>query len=206
TSQLRAAKIEPRTAGNQCRRLRDRRGRPGLRTCRDHGPGRGPCRLRDPVAVGRREERFGRAHRSGRRCPRWAAMSRAESFRNGGRAVVATLAAHGVDTIFGIPGTHNLEFYRQLPEFGIRAVTPPHVQAAGYGADGYFLVSGRPGVFITTSGPGLTNVITAAATAYAGSRPMLILSPGAPTGFARAGVGVLHAAKDSSGATNRLAG
>ena len=35
--------------------------------------------------------------------------------RNGGAAVVETLAAHGVDTIFGIPGTHNLEIYRHLP-------------------------------------------------------------------------------------------
>ena len=131
-------------------------------------------------------------------------MSTENNVRNGGRAVVATLAAHGVDTIFGIPGTHNLEFYRHLPEFGIRAVTPRHEQGAGYGADGYFLVSGKPGVVITTSGPGLTNVITAAATAYAESRPMLILSPGVPTGFERADVGMLHETKDSSGALNRL--
>ena len=131
-------------------------------------------------------------------------MSTENTVRNGGRAVVATLAAHGVDTIFGIPGTHNLEFYRHLPEFGIRAVTPRHEQGAGYGADGYFLVSGKPGVVITTSGPGLTNVITAAATAYAESRPMLILSPGVPTGFERADVGMLHETKDSSGALNRL--
>ncbi|MGC3023122.1 thiamine pyrophosphate-binding protein [Brevibacterium sp. FAM 24630] len=131
-------------------------------------------------------------------------MDQGQNFRNGGRAVVATLAAHGVDTIFGIPGTHNLEFYRHLPEFGIRAVTPRHEQGAGYGADGYFLVSGKPGVIITTSGPGLTNVVTAAATAYAESRPMLILSPGVPTGFERADVGMLHETKDSSGALNRL--
>lgn len=127
-----------------------------------------------------------------------------EEFRNGGRAVIATLAAHGVDTIFGIPGTHNLEFYRHLSEFGIRAITPRHEQGGGYGADGYFLVSGKPGVVITTSGPGLTNVITAAATAYAESRPMLILSPGVPTGMERADVGMLHETKDSSGALNRL--
>ncbi|WP_210602808.1 thiamine pyrophosphate-binding protein [Brevibacterium oceani] len=127
-----------------------------------------------------------------------------EEFRNGGLAVVATLAAHGVDTIFGIPGTHNLEFYRHLPEYGIRAVTPRHEQGAGYGADGYFLVSGKPGVVITTSGPGLTNVLTAAATAYAESRPMLILSPGVPTGLERADVGMLHETKDSSGAVGRL--
>jgi thiamine pyrophosphate-dependent acetolactate synthase large subunit-like protein len=125
-------------------------------------------------------------------------------FRNGGRAVIATLAAHDVDLVFGIPGTHNLEFYRHLPEFGIRAVTPRHEQGAGYGADGYFLVSGKPGVVITTSGPGLTNVITAAATAYAESRPMLILSPGVPTGFERADVGMLHETKDSSGAVGQL--
>ncbi|MDN6529212.1 MAG: thiamine pyrophosphate-dependent enzyme, partial [Brevibacterium sp.] len=130
--------------------------------------------------------------------------SNGANFRNGGRAVIATLAAHGVDTIFGIPGTHNLEFYRHLSEFGIRAVTPRHEQGAGYGADGYFLVSGKPGVIITTSGPGLTNVITAAATAYAESRPMLILSPGVPTGLERADVGMLHETKDSSGALNRL--
>src|SRR5699024_12437625 len=99
---------------------------------------------------------------------------------------------------------HNLEFYRHLSEFGIRAVTPRHEQAAGYGADGYFLVSGRPGVVITTSGPGLTNVITAAATAYAESRPMLILSTGVTTGFARADVGMQHETQDSFGAHNRL--
>jgi len=127
-----------------------------------------------------------------------------ESFRNGGRAVVETLAAHGVDTIFGIPGTHNLEFYRHLPDFGIRAITPRHEQGAGYGADGYYIVSGKPGVVITTSGPGLTNVVTAAATAYAESRPMLILSPGVPTGLERADVGMLHETKDSSGALTHL--
>ena len=51
--------------------------------------------------------------------------------RNGGAAVVETLAAHGVDTIFGIPGTHNLEIYRHLPTTGIRAITPRHEQGAG---------------------------------------------------------------------------
>jgi hypothetical protein len=44
--------------------------------------------------------------------------------RNGGAAVIETLAAHGVDTVFGIPGTHNLELYRHLGANGIRPVTP----------------------------------------------------------------------------------
>jgi glyoxylate carboligase len=63
--------------------------------------------------------------------------------RNGGAAVVQTLAAHGVDTIFGIPGTHNLEIYRHLPTTGIRAVTPRHEQGAGYAAEAFARVTGR---------------------------------------------------------------
>ena len=89
--------------------------------------------------------------------------------RNGGAAVVETLAAHGVDTVFGIPGTHNLELYRHLSKNGIRAITPRHEQGAGYAAGAYAWVTGRPGVVVTTSGPGLTNAMTAAATAYAAS-------------------------------------
>ncbi|QYN39673.1 5-guanidino-2-oxopentanoate decarboxylase [Pseudonocardia sp. DSM 110487] len=126
------------------------------------------------------------------------------STRNGGAAVVETLAAHGVDTVFGIPGTHNLELYRHLAGCGIRAVTPRHEQGAGYAAEGYARVGGRPGVVLTTSGPGLTNVMTAAATAYAESQPMLVLSPGVPTGTEGADLGRLHEAKDASGAMGRL--
>lgn len=125
-------------------------------------------------------------------------------FRNGAMAVISTLAEHGVDTIFGIPGTHNLELYRHLEPFGIRAITPRHEQGAGYGADGYGQVAGKPGVVITTSGPGLTNVITAAATAYAESRPMLVLSPGVPVGLEGQDVGLLHETKNSSAAIDHL--
>jgi thiamine pyrophosphate-dependent acetolactate synthase large subunit-like protein len=124
--------------------------------------------------------------------------------RNGGAAVVETLAAHGVDTVFGIPGTHNLELYRHLTAAGIRPVTPRHEQGAGYAADGYARVSGRPGVVLTTSGPGLTNAMTAAATAYAESQPMLVVSPGMPTGTEGADLGQLHETKDSSAAMGHL--
>ena len=71
--------------------------------------------------------------------------------RNGGAAVVETLAAHGVNAIFGIPGTHNLELYRHFGKAGIRAITPRHEQGAGYAAEAYARVSGRPGVVVTTS-------------------------------------------------------
>lgn len=124
--------------------------------------------------------------------------------RNGGAAVVETLAAHGVDTVFGIPGTHNLELYRQLSGHGIAAITPRHEQGAGYAAEAYARVTGRPGVVLTTSGPGLTNAMTAAATAYAESQPLLVLSPGVPRGTEGADLGLLHETKDSRGAMDRL--
>jgi thiamine pyrophosphate-dependent acetolactate synthase large subunit-like protein len=124
--------------------------------------------------------------------------------RNGGAAVVETLAAHGVDTIFGIPGTHNLELYRHFPTTGIRAVTPRHEQGAGYAAEAYARVTGRPGVVVTTSGPGLTNVMTAASTAYAESQPMLVLSSGLPTGAEGRDLGQLHEAKNPLAAMDQL--
>ena len=124
--------------------------------------------------------------------------------RNGGAAVVETLAAHGVDTIFGIPGTHNLEIYRHLPRTGIRAITPRHEQGAGYAAEAFARVTGRPGVVVTTSGPGLTNVMTAASTAYAESQPMLVLSSGLPTGAEGRDLGQLHEAKNPLGAMDQL--
>ncbi|MFS0900537.1 thiamine pyrophosphate-binding protein [Mycolicibacterium litorale] len=114
------------------------------------------------------------------------------SHRNGGAAVVESLTAHGVDTVFGIPGTHNLEIYRHLQAEGVHTITPRHEQGAGYAAEAYARVSGRPAVVVTTSGPGLTNVMTAAATAYAESQPMLIVSPGMPTGTEGRDLGVLH--------------
>lgn len=124
--------------------------------------------------------------------------------RNGGAAVVESLAAHGVDTVFGIPGTHNLELYRHLSPAGIRVITPRHEQGAGYAAEAYARVSGRPGVVITTSGPGLTNAMTAAATAYGESQPVLLVSPGMPTGTEGRDLGQLHEAKNTSAAMDQL--
>ena len=124
--------------------------------------------------------------------------------RNGGAAIVETLAANGTTTLFGIPGTHNLELYRHFTATGIAAVTPRHEQGAGYAAEAYARVSGRPGVVVTTSGPGLFNAMSAAGTAYAESQPMLIVSPGVPTGTEGADLGMLHETKDASGAMDRV--
>ncbi|GAA2042623.1 5-guanidino-2-oxopentanoate decarboxylase [Agromyces tropicus] len=115
-----------------------------------------------------------------------------------GRAVLETIRAYGVTTIFGIPGTHNLEFYRPLADLGIRAVTNRHEQGSGYGADGWAQQTRLPGVVITTSGPGLQNAMSAIGTAFCESRPLIVLSPGVPLGDEFRDVGTLHETKDAS--------
>jgi acetolactate synthase-1/2/3 large subunit len=124
----------------------------------------------------------------------------------GGAAVIDSLAANGVRDVFGIPGTHNLELYRYLPASGIRHVVTRHEQGAGYAADGYARVSGRPGVVITTSGPGITNAITALATSYADSVPTLAVSPGPPRGTVGADLGWLHEVKNQQAALDAVCG
>ncbi|MGN6132097.1 MAG: thiamine pyrophosphate-binding protein [Nocardioidaceae bacterium] len=123
---------------------------------------------------------------------------------SGGAAVVDALAAHGVTDVFGIPGTHNLEIYRHLATSSIRHVVTRHEQGAGYAADGYARVSGRPGVLLTTSGPGITNAITALATAYADSVPTLAISPGPPRGRVGKDVGWLHEMKHQQAALDAV--
>lgn len=129
-----------------------------------------------------------------------------EERHNAGYAILATLRNYGIDTVFGIPGTHNLEFYRHLEGLGIHPVTTRHEQGASYGADGWSLTRGLPGVVITTSGPGLLNSLSGAATAYAESRPMIILSPGRPRGTEFRDVGSLHETKNPTGAVGSIIG
>src|SRR5262249_5380905 len=118
--------------------------------------------------------------------------------RSNGVLLVACLAAHGVDTVFGIPGTHNLEIYRGLTSANIRHVTTRHEPGAGYAADGYARATGRPGVAVVTTGPALLNIATAVAQAYSDSVPMLVVSPGMPLAHPERGNGTLHELRDQS--------
>lgn len=122
-----------------------------------------------------------------------------------GRAVLETIRGYGVDAVFGIPGTHNLELYRPLADLGIRAVTNRHEQGSGYGADGWAQQTGLPGVVITTSGPGLQNAMSAIGTAFCESRPLIVLSPGVPLGAEFADVGTLHETKDATAMVGAIA-
>ncbi len=115
-----------------------------------------------------------------------------------GEYLVTLLEDYGVDTVFGIPGVHTVEMYRGLASSSIRHVTPRHEQGAGFMADGYARVGGKPGVVFVISGPGLTNVATAMGQAYADSVPMLVISAVNPLGSLGHGEGELHESPNQS--------
>jgi acetolactate synthase-1/2/3 large subunit len=113
-----------------------------------------------------------------------------------GMYLAELLAAYGVEVIFGIPGVHTVELYRGLPNTSIRHVTPRHEQGAGFMADGYARVTGRPGVCFIITGPGMTNIATAMGQAYADSVPMLVISSVNALGQIGSGEGWLHELQD----------
>ena len=109
-----------------------------------------------------------------------------------GEAVVGLLEAYGVDTIFGIPGVHNIEMYRALPRSKIKHILPRHEQGAGFMADGYARATGKPGVCFTISGPGVTNILTPMGQAWSDSSNMLVISTALDVASAAQGRGRLH--------------
>jgi acetolactate synthase I/II/III large subunit len=113
-----------------------------------------------------------------------------------GEQLARLLEAHGIDTAFGIPGTHTIELYRGLPQTRIRHVTPRHEQGAGFMADGYARASGRPAACITVSGPGAFNITAAMGQALADSVPMLVISADNNTWERGLGEGRLHETRD----------
>ncbi|AWD21465.1 5-guanidino-2-oxopentanoate decarboxylase [Fuscovulum blasticum] len=115
-----------------------------------------------------------------------------------GERLVQGLAARGVEVVFGIPGVHTIELYRGLAQGLIRHVTPRHEQGAGFMADGYARVTGKPGVAFVITGPGLTNTLTAMAQAKADSVPMLVISGVNRRASLGKGLGLLHELPDQA--------
>ncbi|MFT6052476.1 MAG: acetolactate synthase-1/2/3 large subunit [Halioglobus sp.] len=109
-----------------------------------------------------------------------------------GEALVKILESYGVETVFGIPGVHTVELYRGLPETAIAHITPRHEQGAGFMADGYARATGKPGVCLIITGPGMTNIATAMGQALADSIPMLVISSVNNTHQLGLGEGRLH--------------
>lgn len=122
-----------------------------------------------------------------------------------GEALVQGLRLRGVDLVFGIPGVHTVELYRGLAGSGIRHVTPRHEQGAGFMADGYARVSGRPGIAFVITGPGLTNTLTPMAQARADSVPMLVISGVNLRDTLGRGLGHLHELPDQNAMTALVA-
>jgi len=109
-----------------------------------------------------------------------------------GELLVQLLESLGVELVFGIPGVHTVELYRGLPSTRIRHITPRHEQGAGFMADGYARITGKPGVCFIITGPGMTNILTAMAQAYGDSVPMLVISSVNRTEQLGMGGGRLH--------------
>ena len=119
--------------------------------------------------------------------------------------VTELLAANGIDTVFGIPGVHTLELYRGLArERRLRHVLTRHEQNAGFAADGYARASGRPAAAFVISGPGVTNILTAAAQACSDSVPMLIVASTPVRASLGRRWGVLHELADQQGVVSNV--
>jgi acetolactate synthase-1/2/3 large subunit len=117
----------------------------------------------------------------------------------GGAAAIAALEAAGVEVVFGIPGVHTLAFYDALQRSSIRHILARHEQGAGFMADGYARATGKPGVAIIITGPGITNVSTPVGEAYADSSPVVVISSQLERPHAGRMRGNLHDIRDQSG-------
>jgi len=118
-----------------------------------------------------------------------------------GQALVKLLEAYGVDTVFGIPGVHTLDLYDGLSGSTIQHILARHEQGAGFMADGYARVTGKPGVCFTITGPGVTNIATPMGQAFADSIPMLVISSVNKVNSMGRGRGELHETKDQRAIT-----
>ncbi len=121
-----------------------------------------------------------------------------------GEAIVKALETYKVDTVFGIPGVHNLELYRGLSHSNIKHVLTRHEQGAGFMAYGYAALSNKPGVCFVISGPGLTNITTPLGHAYSDSIPLLVISSDAPSDTLGKGWGYLHEVTDLTAVSRPL--
>jgi acetolactate synthase-1/2/3 large subunit len=94
----------------------------------------------------------------------------------GSDLLIAALENEGVDRIFGIPGEENLDIVESIRKSSIQLILTRHEQAAAFMAATYGRLTGKPGVCITTLGPGALNLSTGAAYALLGAMPMIMLT------------------------------
>jgi len=114
--------------------------------------------------------------------------------KTGGEAVVEALIAHGVHTLFGLPGVQNDWLYNALydAQDKIKVIHPRHEQGAGYMALGYYMATGEPMTFSVVPGPGVLNASAAMATAYGLNARVFCLTGQIASQHIGKGRGVLH--------------
>jgi acetolactate synthase I/II/III large subunit len=114
----------------------------------------------------------------------------------GGEAIVSGLVAHGVDTVFGLPGAQIYGLFDAFQQAQLKVIGARHEQACGYMAYGYARSTGKPGVFSVVPGPGVLNAGAALLTAFGSNEPVLCLTGQVPTQFLDKGRGHLHEMPD----------
>jgi acetolactate synthase-1/2/3 large subunit len=115
---------------------------------------------------------------------------------SGGEAIVSGLVAHGVDTVFGLPGAQIYGLFDAFHQAQLKVIGARHEQACGYMAYGYARSTGRPGVFSVVPGPGVLNAGAALLTAFGSNEPVLCLTGQVPTEYLGQGRGHLHEMPD----------
>ena len=101
---------------------------------------------------------------------------------NGAQILINSLESEGVEYVFGYPGGAVLHIYDALEtQDAVKHILVRHEQGATHAADGYARTSGKPGVVLVTSGPGITNAVTGIATAHMDSIPMVVISGQVPS-------------------------
>ena len=117
---------------------------------------------------------------------------------NGAQAIVEGLLAHGVDTVFGIPGIQLDPLFDALHgcRDRIRTVHTRHEQGAAFMAMGYAQATGRPGVFTAVPGPGMLNAMAAVSTAVAAGQPVLCITGQIPSYQIGEELGIAHELRD----------
>lgn len=123
------------------------------------------------------------------------------------RRLLEAVLGLGVDCVFGLPGVHNLAFWRHHDSHVPRIVGVRHEQTAVYAADGLARATGSLGVALTTTGPGAANAAGAFGEAAASGSPVLLVASEISTKLARPGVlrGVLHESRDQAAIFEPLA-
>ncbi len=121
--------------------------------------------------------------------------------RTTAEVTVDALVAHGIDTLYALPGVHNDFLFDAVAQSGgrMRALHPRHEQTSAYMALGAALATGRPQVCAAVPGPGVLNTTAALLTAYGTNAPVLLLAGQIPTDAIDKGWGHLHELPDQLG-------